>query len=155
MNKGFDHGKKMCLHSLSMKTAFVTVKSPINAWNSSNSIILSLKIVSHGVNLDSNLFFQVQLDHLVKVSRVDQENGEHQVCMVSRAEEDILVHQAHRDIVNSVTLPQDILVGQRQNTFNLDDIISRDLKNIMNPLFQFVISPVALSSSHPFNIVFQ
>jgi hypothetical protein len=74
---------------------------------------------------------------------------------ISRAEEDILVHQAHRDIVNSVTLPQDILVGQRQNTFNLDDIISRDLKNIMNPLFQFVISPVALSSSHPFNIVFQ
>jgi hypothetical protein len=71
-------------------------------------------------NLDSNLFFQVQLDHLVKVSRVDQENGEHQVCMASRAEEGILVHQAHRDIVNSVTLPQDILVGQRQNTFNLD-----------------------------------
>lgn len=37
------------------KTAFVTVKYPINAWNSSNSIILSLNIVSHGVNLDFNL----------------------------------------------------------------------------------------------------
>ena len=83
----------------------------------------------------------------MKVSRVDQENGVHQVYMESQVEEVWLDHQDHQDIVNSVILLQDIPVAMLQNIYSWDEMILRGLKNIRN-LIPIVILPVASSRKH-------